>query len=148
MAKRKTKSKKASPKSPQVKFGLVGVINTGVDFTLLYLFIALFGWTPVAANVGSTSVALSVSYILNKRVVFGDTSLRKLRQFLVFVAITLFGLWVIQGAIITTVPTLIWMFYDIGNGVALFVAKVLATIASLLWNYFWYSRVVFDRSGK
>lgn len=135
----------------KIRFGAVGAINTAVDFSILFALVTFLHVPSAVANMGSTSVALVCSFLLNKRAVFGDVSSSSLRQFIQFVAVTLFGLWVLQGAILVTVPTLIWMMFDVSDTVSLLLAKVIATSVTLVWNYSWYSRVVFrkrKRHGK
>lgn len=142
------KSLSKTAKLQKVRFGIVGLVNTGVDFSILFLLIALFSLPAVVANMGSTLIALAVSYALNKRAVFGDSSTNNVRQIVTFVTITLFGLWVLQGIVIMGLPTLLWMFYGLGDGTSLFIAKLIAVVASLTWNYLWYSRVIFKPTNS
>ena len=129
--------------SEKIRFGLVGVVNTVVDFAVLFTLARVVGIPVIAANILSTSCAMVASYVLNKNAVFGNTDRHNHRQVLLFVAVTLAGLWVLQSAVIVTVETLL---SSIGNhGLVLLLAKVVATGASLVWNYLWYSRVVFKK---
>ena len=52
------------------------------------------------------------------------------------------GLWIIQPLVIASVDATLaatgW-----SEAIILFVAKVIATVASLIWNYLFYSRLVF-----
>jgi putative flippase GtrA len=60
--------------------------------------------------------------------------------------VTLFGLWVVQGLTIHFVLGGLHQF-TLPEWVSTNAAKVLATVVSLVWNYLWYSRLVFvDRS--
>jgi putative flippase GtrA len=124
--------------SKKVRFVLVGLANTGVDFGVLFALVYGLGTPAVLANVVSTSTALVVSYTLNKKAVFRSTSSRKVRQFVMFLVVT--GLWVLQNIVIhfvTSVP-------GVGeSGAGLLLAKLLATACSMVWNYIWYSRVIF-----
>ncbi len=142
------KSLSKAAKLQKIRFVIVGLVNTGVDFSILFLLIALFSLPAVVANMGSTIIALAVSYALNKRAVFGDNSAKSIRQIVTFVTITLFGLWVLQGIVIMGLPTLLWMFYGVGDGTALFIAKLIAIAVSLVWNYLWYSRVIFKPTNS
>lgn len=126
--------------SKKVRFVLVGLANTGVDFGVLFALVYGLSAPTVLANVVSTSTALVVSYTLNKKAVFRSTSSHKVRQFVMFLAVTLAGLWVLQNIVIhfmTSVP-------GVGeSGAGLLLAKLLATVCSMVWNYIWYSRVIF-----
>ena len=49
-----------------VKFGIVGVVNTIIDFRLLNLLAGVFGWAVLWANTVSFSVAVINSFFFNK----------------------------------------------------------------------------------
>jgi len=123
----------------KIRFAAVGAINTAVDFAILFTLVAAFGMPELAANVVSTSAALAVSYLLNKKAVFKDTDTHNPRQVLLFVTVTLFGLWVLQGGVIFAITSLV----GTKGGWVLLAAKCVASFFSLVWNWFWYSRVVF-----
>ena len=127
----------------KIRFILVGALNTSVDFVILFLLVEALDMNAIVANVISTSVALSVSYLLNKKAVFGDTDTNDWRRVMLFVVVTLAGLWILQGAVIALLSPLLNNI--VGKSAALFAAKLIATLFSLTWNYEWYSRVVFKR---
>lgn len=130
-------------RSEKVRFGLVGGVNTSVDFVVLFILARLFGVPAILANVISTSCAVAVSYVLNKKAVFGDADRNNRRQLILFIVVTLTGLWVLQSFVIASVTTaLAGLTHD---SWVLFAAKVVATVSTLVWNYLWYSRVVFRR---
>lgn len=126
-------------KQEKLRFGFVGVINTIVDFGLLFT-LRYLGLPSVTANFVSTSVAFILSFGLNKNVVFRAKGSDIRREVTLFIITTLFGLWVLQTIVITVVdlvaPT---------SSISLFVGKVLATIVTICWNYIMYSRVVFKK---
>jgi putative flippase GtrA len=126
-------------KQQKLRFGFVGVINTIVDFGLLFT-LRYLGLPSVTANFVSTSVAFTLSFGLNKNVVFRAKGSDIRREVTLFIITTLFGLWVLQTIVITVVdlvaPT---------SSISLFVSKVLATIVTICWNYVMYSRVVFKK---
>ena len=126
-------------KQQKLRFGFVGVINTIVDFGLLFT-LRYLGLPSVTANFVSTSVAFTLSFGLNKNVVFRANGSDIRREVTLFIITTLFGLWVLQTIVITVVdlvaPT---------SSISLFVSKVLATIVTICWNYVMYSRVVFKK---
>lgn len=53
-----------------VRFGLVGVVNTAVGFSVIVCLMTFARWSPVAANIGGYAVGLTVSYFLNRRFTF------------------------------------------------------------------------------
>ena len=130
-------------------FGSVGVLNTIVDYAIFNLLFLGIGLRPFAANIASTSVALTMSYFLNKRFVFKHGKGFDKKSAALFVGFTLFGLWVIQGAglslIIHWVETNYPAVYAdhtflIANG-----AKMLASIGSIIWNFTTYNYIVFRK---
>ncbi len=141
------------------KFGLVGIINTLLDFGLFNLFTSsLVGFSLYQANIISTTVAMAFSFFANKRLVFKQEGGNLLKQALVFVAVTGFGLWVLQNGIIKLLvdvwPAPLNLAYSVVQVLGLdqilsqdFVtkngAKAVATLVSLTWNYVLYKKVVF-----
>ena len=61
-----------------------------------------------------------------------------------FTVVTLFGLWVIQGLIIHFMTPVI-AGVGFTEDLSLMIAKLIATVATLIWNYLLYSKVVFKR---
>lgn len=132
--------------SEKIRFGLVGAFNTGVDFGVLFILARLMGVPTLVANVVSTTCALIVSYTLNKKAVFRNTDTRNHRQVLLFVVVTLAGLWGVQSVVIM-VSTAMLHGLIANSGLLLLVTKGIATLFSLVWNYLWYSRVVFRKDS-
>lgn len=126
-----------------LRFGVVGGINTALDFGLLFVFKA-FGLPIGFANILSTGIAFVFSFFANKKYTFKTSGTNVVREMILFVIVTLFGLWVLQTAIIQL--TLPWLTGFIKQQeLALLVAKLLATVVSLTWNYLLYSRIVFKK---
>ena len=130
--------------NPQlIRFGLVGGINTALDFGLLFVFKAL-GIPVELANIMSTGLAFIFSFFANKKYTFKTTDTNIVREMVLFVIVTLTGLWVLQTLVITSTHGPLTTL--VGNtDVALFGAKLLATVVSLTWNYLFYSRLVFKK---
>lgn len=133
-------------RSEKIRFGLVGAFNTGVDFGVLFILARLMGVPTLVANVVSTTCALIVSYTLNKKAVFRNTDTRNHRQVLLFVVVTLAGLWGVQSAVIMASTAMLHGLIT-NSGLLLLVTKGIATLFSLVWNYLWYSRVVFRKDS-
>jgi putative flippase GtrA len=131
----------------KIKFIIVGGANTAIDFAILF-GLTFLGVDKIVANFFSTSLALVFSFFANKSFTFKDTSGNAKKQFALFLIITLIGLWVIQ-------PIIIWIGtaalapYIPNEALSLFITKLIATVASLTWNYILYSRIVFNKTeGK
>lgn len=136
-----------------VIFSLVGIFNTVFDIAL-YTVLDEVTHNIVIANIVSTSIALLVSYILNSKYAFkSETDLTKLISFL---AVTAFGLWVVQTvaiyvinrSLISLIPNSLWdSLGSLASAAKIILPKLLATGVSLVWNYLWYSRVIFKKTA-
>lgn len=134
----------AKKHADKLRFTIVGSINTVIDFSILFTLTTLFNVPKELANFISTFVAFLFSFFANKKYTFKSTSKNLKRQFLLFTAVTLFGLWVIQTIIITAI-TPVFTNLGVNKPAALLISKLIATAASLIWNYTLYSRVVFKK---
>lgn len=127
----------------QIRFLAVGVVNTLVDFGL-YVFLVSLSGQAILANYVSTTVALIFSFFANKYFTFEDKGSSRGGQFVKFLGITLIGLWLIQPIIIFIVIEFMGELSGSDNFIYV-LAKVVATIFTLVWNYLLYNRVVFKR---
>jgi len=127
----------------KLRFAVVGGLNTAIDFAILFSLVAL-GLPTITSNFLSTSVALIFSFFANKKFTFRHDDKSTSLQFIYFLIITLFGLWVIQPVIIEGIRLLIGHLIT-NNFIVLLIGKVLATIASLIWNYLLYRKFVFKK---
>jgi putative flippase GtrA len=137
------------------KFGLVGIFNTLIDFTI-YNLLSSNGLTLVESNLVSTSVAMVFSFFANRRLVFKKAGSSSIKEVALFWLVTAFGVYILQTGVIKLL-TDVWSaplnyfvsaahaagIHDhtaflIKNG-----AKIIGTIVSLTWNFFMYKKVVF-----
>jgi len=77
-----------------IKFAVVGLANTAVDFTVFWVLVTNFPIPPLAANTLSYSAGVSNSFFLNKYWTFRSTTQRSdsVRQFSSFVLISIVSL--------------------------------------------------------
>lgn len=131
----------AKKHAQKIRFGVVGIANTALDFALLFLFVG-FGIDKIPANYLSTGISFVFSFFVNKSFTFKNKTGNAKKQFILFIVITIIGLWVIQPIVITSVAAMLastgW-----ASGIILFIAKIIATIFSMVWNYILYSKIVF-----
>lgn len=136
-------------------FCVVGLINTAVD-VMLYLLLQEYGLPIFIANICSTSTALVVSFILNRRFTFNDSGSTR-RSLLPFVMVTLTGLWILQPLIIYSVigltntsfiKDLAVPYVSDYSTLQSLTGKLIATPATLIWNFVLYKRFVFTRILK
>lgn len=153
-------SKQQPPRGPELtrvgKFGIVGILNTVIDFIIYNVLSSRAGLTLVQANIGSTTIAMVFSFLANKHVVFQKDEGSSAKQAVLFFAVTAFGLYVLQTGTIKLL-TDVWLVpvsFGISAAHALGItghdqfvakngAKALATMVSLTWNYIMYKKVVF-----
>ena len=137
------------------RFFIVGVMNTFVDFALLNLLVflgytasfSLFGQMFLIANILSFGIAMIHSFLWNKRWAFsGSDSTGGSRQFILFVAITITSVFIINQLVfnilyfnvpLTNIPFL-----------SLNIAKIIAGVLSTAINYFSYRYIVFPNTHK
>lgn len=127
-------------------FSVIGGINTALDFIILFVLTS-FGVKIFIANIFSTGTTFIISFLLNKKITFKSVSNNKkelIREMVLFILVTLFGLWVIQNIVIsTTMP----IFENLlkNKRISLLLSKLIATIFSLIWNFILYKKVVFKK---
>ena len=127
-------AKRPSKNRQKIRFLLVGGTNTAIDFGLLFILNS-FGLPRVSSNTISTGVAFIFSFFANRNFTFSANSGNIKKQMTLFIIVTLFGLWVIQPIIISLISNLL-------------VGKIIATAVTLVWNYLFYSRLVFKKEAK
>ena len=127
-----------------LRFILVGIANTAIDFIVL-LSLTAGGLPLVLSNILSTSVALTFSFFANRTFTFGSTG-KKRSQAVRFLLVTLVGLWVLQPIVLVlAVPALEGM---LSREASIVVAKLIATVVSMVWNYLLYDSLVFRKSQR
>ncbi len=129
----------------KIRFLFVGGGLTVLDFALLFI-LTFAGMDKFIANYISTGISMVVSFFVNKSFTFKNTSKTAKRQFVLFILVTITGLWALQ-------PLVIWIVtsglapHIASDEVNLFIAKIIATVASLIWNYLLYSQLVFKKDS-
>lgn len=84
---------------------------------------------------------------MNKKITFKSVSNNKkelIREMVLFILVTLFGLWVIQNIIISTAMPFFENLFK-NKRISLLLSKLIATIFSLIWNFILYKKVVFKK---
>ena len=132
--------------SEKIRFAFVGGINTAIDFVVLFILVAL-GLPTIASNFISTSTALIFSFFANKKYTFRDSNIFNKGRFTAFLAVTLFGLWILQPIIISFFSHLL-VSCQFDKNISLFFSKVIATLVTLLWNYLLYRKFVFKKDNR
>lgn len=110
-----------------VKFGIVGVVATAIDFAAL---IALTEWVrmdPVASAAISFTLSVLFNYAASMRFVFQRREdISRSRELVIFVVLSLVGLAINEA--------LMWLGVNVASLNYVFV-KLLATVVVMLWNF-------------
>lgn len=117
-----------------LSFALVGVVNTGIDFSVFWTAARHLGWPLVPANVLAWLVAVSFSYVMNSFITFGPESGRVLRwrDYITFAASG------VAGMVASTT-----VLYALSYMVPLVAAKLASILVSFAVNFSLSHFVVF-----
>ncbi|MBI2054876.1 MAG: GtrA family protein [Candidatus Sungbacteria bacterium] len=131
-----------------VKFGIVGVLNTTLDFGVLNILILATGFEkglPLAIlNVGSFAAAVTNSYFWNRRWVFGGASGNEVAKFAEFIVVSLVGA-IISSAMVGSITQYFTPPLGLSGAQWANVAKAAAVLFAMVWNFLGYKFVVFRR---
>lgn len=130
----------------KIRFSLVSTTATSLDFGALLLLTSVGSLSLIHANYISSSVGFIYSFIANKKFTFKTPTRHVHRELILYLAVTLFGIWVIQPLIMWPIEHLLrttgWHHW-----VIIVIAKVIASLATFIWNYYTYSRLVFTKTN-
>ncbi|HEY1542110.1 MAG TPA: GtrA family protein [Xanthobacteraceae bacterium] len=128
-----------------VSFGLVGLVNTLLDFGMFWLFAWKLALPLVAANMCSWSIAVSCSYVMNSMFTFAVESGRRLswRSYATFVVSGIAGL-IANTAVLVIAAKLAPLVFTAASA-QLAAAKACAVLASFVVNFSLSHFVVFRR---
>jgi putative flippase GtrA len=128
------------------RFASVGVVNTLVDF-VIFLVLVTVGMATVPANALSTTAGMAVSFLGNRRFVFGATD-NKVREMVLFLAVCGTGIWVIQPLVIVGLSTALEWAGSPADVLVAAVAKAGGIVVAAVWNFVLYGRLVFRRTPE
>ncbi len=113
-----------------LKFGVVGIIATVIDFGVLYVLSQPLGMDPVISAGISFCVSLVFNYVASMRYVFTHREgMSRPREFVIFLVLSLIGLAMNEAIMAAGVAVL-------GNSaLAVMGTKVLATAIVMVWNF-------------
>lgn len=112
-----------------LKFGVVGVIATVIDFGVMILLHEVFGVNPVAAAAVSYCVSLAFNYWASMRYVFVHREeLSRTKEFVIFIVLSTVGFFLNEFIMWAGTQALGDSWYV--------VVKVFATGLVMLWNFF------------
>lgn len=109
-----------------IKFGFVGVIAFVIDIGILMLLSEIFHIDVLVSSAISFSVSVIANYILSMRFVFRGKIENRLKEFAVFVALSIGGLCINEG--------IMW-FGTKAMNVHYLAVKIFATIFVPIYNF-------------
>lgn len=113
-----------------LKFGVVGIIATVIDFGVLYVLSQPLGVDPVISAGISFCVSLVFNYVASMRYVFTHREdMSRSREFVIFLVLSLIGL-AINEAIMAAGVAVLGI-----SALAVMGTKVLATTIVMVWNF-------------
>lgn len=113
-----------------LKFGVVGVIATVIDFGALYILSQPLGMDPVVSAGISFCVSLVFNYVASMRYVFTHREdMSRSREFVIFLVLSLIGLAINEAIMAAGVAFLG------SSALAVMGTKVLATAIVMVWNF-------------
>ncbi len=124
------------------RFIIVGTINSIIDITLFTTFHSYFSLNIITANIISTSLAISVSFILNKHFVFEKKNTTHKHLFL-FVFWTLINVWLVQSIVIIIANSIFKTYIHNAYLLSVFI-KIIGIASSTILNFLRYRKIFLD----
>lgn len=143
-----TLAQKYGPLAAQfLRFAVVGVANTGIDFAVFNVLIRIFGVTKGEAIIPIKFAAFLAaninSYLLNKKWTFKDnTKGEGARKFSLYLTVSVVGA-LLNLSTVYLITTFIDPLFSLSPQLWANVANLVATGISLVWNFLGYKIIVF-----
>lgn len=119
-----------------LKFGVVGIAATIVDFLVLILLVEGLGLNPVLAAGCSYAVSTVFNYLASMRYVFSHRDdLSRTREFAAFVVLSLIGLGLNEAIMSLGGRAFVLAGVDYASGPYYVLVKCLATGVVMCWNF-------------
>ncbi len=128
-----------------IKFAIVGLGNTAIDFGVLNLLVQVLHWAVLPANVVSFSLAVTNSYFFTKYWTFQDKRAKSLQQFGLFMAVNLLGLGISTLIIKYGLPASETYWAGLAFGWRYNIVKVVSVFVVWTWNFLTYKFIIFGQ---
>ena len=117
-----------------VKFGIVGTLGALIDFAILNLLVVGLGWPDLLANAVSFTCAVLSNFTWNRRWTYPETREQPLLPLLgQFAVVSTFGLLI--NTVVLYFAKMELEMHGVHEHVALNIAKALAIVVVLFWNF-------------
>ncbi|MFH1088295.1 MAG: GtrA family protein [Patescibacteria group bacterium] len=128
-----------------LKFAIVGMGNTAIDFGVLNLLVQIFHWAVLPANVISFSLAVTNSYFFTKYWTFQDKSAKSFQQFGYFMAVNLLGLGISTLIIKYGLPMSEIYWSDLVFSWRYNIVKLVSVVIIWVCNFLFYKFIIFGQ---
>ena len=109
-----------------LKFGLVGLLGMMIDFGITWICKEKLKWNKYVANGCGFTLAVICNYSINRRWTFTNNNPHWLKQFILFVLVSLAGL---------LLNTAFLYFFHQKKNKNFYLAKFLAILIVFSWNF-------------
>ncbi len=118
-----------------IKFSIIGLLNTIIDFSILNLLVKVASFAVLPANTISFSLAVINSYFLNKYWTFKDKRPVHIKQFSLFLIISLVGLGLSNLLIYLGLEVFKANSFGLSFVWHYNIAKAISAVIVLVWNF-------------
>lgn len=118
-----------------LKFCIVGGVGLVIDFALTFIFKEKFRINQYVANSVGFTIATISNFVFNKFWTFEDTSEEILKQYTLYLCISIIGLLLNNGVI--------YLLSD-KNNINFYWAKIIAVMIVTAWNFIANMQVTFS----
>ncbi len=109
-----------------IKFGLVGFLCFFIDYGIMVFLTEVIGINYLVSSGISFTVSVIVNYVLSLTFVFDTKKGNKIKEFIIFVVLSVIGLGINQ--------LLMWFSVDI-LGIFYMISKIGATAVVMVYNF-------------
>jgi putative flippase GtrA len=109
-----------------LKYGVVGIINTLIDFTTFVFCTLCLGYNPVTANLISYNLAIGISFFLNRHFTF------RMNEYKFNLRAQIVKFWIINLLSLSLSTVLVYLF---SQWVASPMAKVISIPLVIIWGF-------------
>jgi len=117
-----------------IAYGVVGCINTVVDYLVFYLFFRLIGLPIEISQAAGFLSGTCVSFLLNSNVTFKEGKGRTKAQFIQYIGV---------DVVLTAATSWFMGWAEQSTGVPVLALKIFVTVAVALLHYTIYKYVIF-----
>lgn len=119
-----------------LKFGVVGVLATVIDFGVMIALVELVGLSPAIAAGFSFVVSLVFNYLASMKYVFTRREdISRVREFAIFLALSVIGLGLNELIMLAGEALFAGIGIDYSKGPYYVGVKILATGIVMCWNF-------------